>query len=333
MNIADTLRGLLRRWYIVFPGIILAIVLAGTAFLVVKPGYQRTATQLLLPGSGLVPEGATNPYLFLGGLTQAADIVVRSMRSEDGVGAVVADFPGTEVEVARDPTTSGPVLLLTVTAKSDAAAGESLDALLLRTAATLDRLQTEQNVKDIDRMSMTTLTEDQHSTLEQRSRVILSAGVGVGVVILTLLAASFVDGMARRAHVAGRTGGRKGSASPDGSPPEGADENEDSPGTGVSRSVDASPQTDDLAEFEDFRETEWLELADPLEPAPDLPEVESSPTGPTTKKRSQSGKRSDDSVADGELEEMLRTHDEETALSARRRDSRPGRSDVNSGEQ
>ncbi len=208
MNFADTLRGLARRWYLVIPGLVLATVLAIGTFATVEPGYERTATQLLLPGEGTIPTGATNPFLFLGGLTQSADVLVRSLNSEEAAGEVVKDYPGTEIAVSKDPSTSGPIILITVTAKSNADAAGALNDILTRSSSILDRLQIEQNVRAVDRIRISTLTHDQSSTLQQRNRLGATAGVGAGVAVLTVLGASLVDGLSRRALRGVRKGGR-----------------------------------------------------------------------------------------------------------------------------
>lgn len=198
MNFTDTLRGLARRWYITIPGLILAVVLAVVTFTTVEPGYERTATQLLLPGEGTIPTGATNPFLFLGGLTQSADVLVRSLNSEEAVGKVVKEYPGTEIAVSKDPSTSGPIILITVTAKSDDNAAGALADILVRSAGVLNRLQAQQNVSTADRIQISTLTHDQSSTLQQRNRLTATVGVGAGIVMLTVLGASLVDGLSRR---------------------------------------------------------------------------------------------------------------------------------------
>lgn len=208
MNIADTLRGFARRWYIVLPGIILAVIAGLGTYLAVQPGHERTATQLLLPGSGIVPVGTTNPYLFLGGLTQAADIVVRVMRSDEVVGPLVKDYPGTTVVVERDPTVSGPVIQITVTGKTDAATEQVLTAAVTQTEVEMDRLQTQQKVADKDRITVSTLTLDRQSTLQQKTRILLTAGTALGIAVFVLILASLIDGLTRRSHKAGRRGKR-----------------------------------------------------------------------------------------------------------------------------
>lgn len=223
MNIADTLRGLLRRWYIVVPGILLAVAGAIGAYTLIQPGYERTATQLLLPGEGTVPPGVTNPYLYLGGLTQGSDIVVRVMQGEEVAGKVIADYPGTEVLVQRDPTVSGPVIQIIVVAKTDEAAAGALGALVAQSATVLEQLQDDQSVAADDRMSISTLTQDTVSTLQQKTRLIMSAGVALGLVVLTLIVASLVDGLSRRPHRAGRRGRAPRAAAPAGDAREGDD--------------------------------------------------------------------------------------------------------------
>lgn len=260
MNIADTLRGLLRRWYVVVPGILLAVAGAIGAYTFIQPGYERTATQLLLPGEGTVPPGVTNPYLYLGGLTQGSDIVVRVMQGEDAAGKVIEDFPGTEVLVQRDPTVSGPVIQIIVNAQTDEAAAGALEALVAESAVVLEQLQDEQNVTNDDRMSISTLTHDTVSTLQQKTRLIMSAGVALGLVVLTLIVASLVDGLSRRPH----RKGRRGRPVPAAAPAEAGDDpsiesdgdtgarSEDLPDEGhASTGTDAAGDSDDLIDAED----------------------------------------------------------------------------------
>lgn len=198
MTLADTLRGLVRRWYIVVPGLILAVAAAIGAYSQISPAYERSATRLLLPGLGTVPEGATNPYLFLGGLTQATDVLVRAVSGDTTIGELVASTEGLDVAVTRDPTSSGPVIQLTVTAATDSDAAMALAALIEQSTETLERLQVEQEVRPVDRITLTTLTASTESTPQQRTRLVISAGAGLVVGVLTLIVASLVDGVARR---------------------------------------------------------------------------------------------------------------------------------------
>ncbi|GAA1953988.1 hypothetical protein [Microbacterium deminutum] len=241
MNLLEVLRGLWRRWYIVVPGLIIAVTLAVTMWFVIKPGYQRTASQLLLPGSTSVPQGE-NVFLYIDGLSQVADVVVRTVGAETDLGQILDGHPGASAVVGRDVATAGPVILITVTATSDDEAAELLSTLVGRTVSTLSRLQADEGIPKRSQITAITLTQDQRSVIEQKTRMTIAAGVGIGMVALTILIASVVDGFARRPN---RGRGRHGSGSnerlfdldglePESDAPPGADETE-----GLAREAEA----------------------------------------------------------------------------------------------
>lgn len=198
MNLLDTLRGLARRWYIVVPGILLAIGAALGAWMLVPPAYERTASQLLLPGLGTLPEGASNPYLYLGGLSAPADVLVRAIGSEDALRSTLEEFPGAEIEITRDPAASGPVVLMRVTARTDSDAGAILEALLREAAVTLNDMQADEGIPARDRITITQVSIDTEGTVQQRQRLVASVGAGLGVLLLALVLASVIDGLATR---------------------------------------------------------------------------------------------------------------------------------------
>ena len=206
MNLADTLRGLWRRWYIVIPGILLAAALAAGAWSVIPPGYERSSAQLLIPGESSMPEGA-NPYLFLGGLTPAADVLVRAVGSENEKNDVIEEYPGVEIKVTRDVSTAGPVILIAVTATSDADAEEVLGLVVNRTETLLDELQESEKIAATNRVTLLPVTVDSQSLLDQRNRFLAVAGVGLAGTALTLIVASLVEGLSVKRKRRGEVGG------------------------------------------------------------------------------------------------------------------------------
>jgi hypothetical protein len=197
MNLADTLRGLWRRWYIVLPGILITAALAAGAWSMISPGHVRSSTQLLIPGPESMPAGS-NPYLFLGGLSPAADVLVRAAGSENARNEVVEDYPGVEIEISRDVSTAGPIILISVTAASDGTAQEVLELLIEQTSTTLDELQETENIAPENRVTLLPITVDSQSVLYQRSRFIAVAATGLVGMALTLFVAGLVDGLSRR---------------------------------------------------------------------------------------------------------------------------------------
>jgi hypothetical protein len=197
MNFADTLRGLLRRWYIVVPGILLSAGLAASVWSMVPPGYERSSTQLLVPGTESIPAGA-NPYLFLGGLTPAADVLARAVGSENAKHEVAEDFPGVAIEVTRDNSTAGPVILVAVTAATDDDAEEVLGLLVDRTTSVLDEIQEAEAIAADNRVTLMPITVDSQSVLDQRTRFIAVAATGLAATAITLFLAAAVEGWSQR---------------------------------------------------------------------------------------------------------------------------------------
>lgn len=205
MNLADTLRGLWRRWYIVVPGMLITAALAAGAWSMIPPGYERSSTQLLIPGALSMPDGA-NPYLFLGGLSPAADVLVRAVGSENARNDVTEDYPEVEIEISRDTSTAGPVILIEVTAASDGDARKVLGLLVERTASLLDELQETEKVLAANRVTLLPITVDSQSVLDQRSRFIAVAATGLAGMALTLLLAGLVDGLSKNRTRRGKVG-------------------------------------------------------------------------------------------------------------------------------
>lgn len=226
MRPADVLWRLRRRWYIAIPGLLLAVAAAAGVWNAVGPQYERTGTQMLLPGPASLPEDATNPFLFLGGLSVPADVIVQSVSGENVLGAVLDRFPGAEVVVDRG-VGSAPVVRITVTTNDDESAEELLALMMDRTVATLEGIQTSENIADADRMSLITLAVDTESTLRQRTRTVAAAAVGVGVAVVALVLAAFVDGLAKRRRHGVKAAERSGDGPHREAPPDSATDLED----------------------------------------------------------------------------------------------------------
>ena len=224
MKFSDTLRKLWRRWYIVFPGVMVAAALAVGVWYTIPPGYERSATQLLIPGAASMPDGA-NPYLFLGGLAPAADVLVRAVGSENVLNEMVAEHPDTKIAITRDTTTAGPVVLIVVTAPSDAAARRVLELLVTRTATVLEDLQRTEKIASNNRVTVLPITVDTKSVLQERTRMVGAAGAGIGGVVLTLLLAGLVDGFSSKRRSRRRARVAKAVEGPDAEPDESSVDN------------------------------------------------------------------------------------------------------------
>lgn len=198
MNLGSTLRGLSRRWWILVIGLLLAASASGAAFAVAHPTYERSATLLLLPGKGSLPSDSQNPFLFLGGLTFAADILVRATGSENMQHQIELEHPGTSFEVIRDPTTAGPVIRITVTAGSADESEVVLKQLTDEAASALHDLQAAENIGANERITTITVTMDDHATVRNRMRIALSVAAGLAVAGLTVAVSAIAEGLSVR---------------------------------------------------------------------------------------------------------------------------------------
>ena len=194
MNLNTLLHSVRRRWYIVLSGIIVAGALCGMAYTTISPTYQRTASVLLIPGATSIPEGG-NPYLYLGGLSQASDVLVRALSADAVLTPILGSDPTVGVTIARDTTTSGPILVISASGTDEAQVAAVFDELLPIVPTTLDDLQSSAGVADAAKVTTLPLTVDAESTVSQKSRYQAIGVLGVGTLAITLLLTGFIDGL------------------------------------------------------------------------------------------------------------------------------------------
>ena len=214
MNVVDTLRAMVRRWYIVVPGMVLAGVLSAFVFMHGNVVYERSASMVLVPGSASVPKN-DNPFLYISGLGDTADVLVRAVGAPSVLDEVHQQYPDAQVTVARDPATPGPILVITVKSPVDADAGRALGDMIGRSDALLTSLQDAEHIPPADQVTATHLTLDTKGTVSQKTRLLTTVGVGVVLLALTILAAALVDVLAGRRRSARNRGvdaGRPGQA-------------------------------------------------------------------------------------------------------------------------
>jgi hypothetical protein len=206
MNFMNFLASIRRRWYIGVAGLLITAVACLFVYQTVKPTYERSASELLLPGSSSIPKDS-NPYLFLGDVSQATDILVRALTADDVQSPALNGREGASVAVSRDVSTSGPIVVITVTAKTDADTKAVLHKMLDQLETTLATLQTDAGAKGQALITSTQLTFDENSTLVQKTRYTYTGGVAAGGLVVTLLTIALVDGL-----ILGRTRRRRAEA-------------------------------------------------------------------------------------------------------------------------
>ncbi|HEY2044282.1 MAG TPA: hypothetical protein VGH11_16525 [Jatrophihabitans sp.] len=173
---------LLRRWYLTLIGLALTVGFAATAIFMVAPTYQAKASLLLLPPKS--PATGSNPYLALGGLQGATDVLARAMSDSSTLNQLAQSGATGTFAVLRDPNTSGPVLLVTATASDSASAVRDVDLFIHLVPSKLASLQESIGVPSSAALSSSAITQDRTAAINRKSQIrAILVAVAAGVVI------------------------------------------------------------------------------------------------------------------------------------------------------
>ena len=129
MNIRDVLGVLRRRWWLIVPAVVVALVAGGVGYVRTAPQYTQSESYLLLYPV-MTEGGPGNPFLQLGnGVSMAASVLATKVSASQAAGSLTADHPGLTFSVALDVSTGAPIV---------AVSAEDEDPKVL--TATLDKL-------------------------------------------------------------------------------------------------------------------------------------------------------------------------------------------------
>jgi hypothetical protein len=156
--------------------------------------YQRNSTSVLIPGTTSYPQG-DNPYLYIGNLSQASDVLVGALGAEKAQEPILKEYPGSTITVTRDQATSGPMISITVTAPTNRAAAGALDAIDAQIAPALATMQTEAAVPKNALIKVVPVTADGSSQVSQKTKLEVVGIIGVIGLVITLLLAALIDSL------------------------------------------------------------------------------------------------------------------------------------------
>ena len=178
----------------------------------IAPTYESNASLVLIPPTNPAA-GTENRFLDLGSLSNSVDVLARSMTSADTTAALKRAVPGVSYDVSHDPTTSAPIVLVSVESSERAATGRMLDALMKQIPRTLDRLQADIQIRAANRITSVVVSRDPEPAANNKSRVRLLGVLAVSLVFLSAVIVAVVDGLALRRKAekeTGRPGGEPG---------------------------------------------------------------------------------------------------------------------------
>ena len=197
MYLSELVGGLRRRWWALVIGLLGTAAITYTAFTLVPPKQEAQASLLILPPARVAQE-AGNPYLALGGLEPAADMLAAAMNSGTIHESLAPpDGPG-EFEVSRDMSSSGPMLLVEVSEEDPDRAMTLLDSVIDAMPDVLKKLQLQVNVRNADLLSLTEVTRDAQPEPSIKGQLRVTLVAAAGGLAITILGTNMLDGLLMR---------------------------------------------------------------------------------------------------------------------------------------
>ncbi|GAA1158856.1 hypothetical protein GCM10009583_31510 [Ornithinicoccus hortensis] len=193
----ETLASLARRRWLVVLGVLVSVSIGVLGARLTPPSFEARASIVLLPGPGSIPD-AGNPFLYMSGTVPVTEVLSRNMMADATRTRLLGDRADVEYDVYPDASTAGPMIEVTVTARSEPEALEWSERVLAELPQALDRLQEQTDVPEIARISAMTVSIPETATeLRSATTRILILLVGVGL-ISTVLLAIWVDSQLRQ---------------------------------------------------------------------------------------------------------------------------------------
>lgn len=185
-------QGLLRRWYCVLAGVLMTAVAGLLTMVVVPSTYQATSTAVLLPPASLVGADG-NPYLYMGGLDQVLTVLTVRLNSTEVTEPTLQGLDKASFTVEKDPTTPGPIMLITATGDSQQNAMRLMEKVVQIVPDNLVLMQDQLRIPAFSRVEVMTVVQDESAELLLKDQLrLLLAVVAVGLA-LTVLATAVLD--------------------------------------------------------------------------------------------------------------------------------------------
>lgn len=198
MDLAEIVRVMRRRWYVLLPGLLLTAALVAGAYVSVPITYQSQSTVMLLNSQRATVAFDGNPFLSTQtSLTGMADSLARNLNSD----ASVADLRGqgaTGTPVAKIADNAlGPLMWLTVTGTDKQAVLKSDKLLTDYAAKRLDDFQTQQAVTPKAMIRMTVIVPPQNPAAMTKSRTEYLALAAIMGIVISMVATFYVEARRR----------------------------------------------------------------------------------------------------------------------------------------
>ncbi|MBB5642773.1 hypothetical protein [Cryobacterium roopkundense] len=183
-----------RRWAVTLMGVLITTGLCLILVWSVPISYSARTSIVLLPPVTVVADGG-NPYLYLGGLGQALDVLTRKLNADEFRAPIEETKSGMTYSAYADTTTSGPILIIEGTGPTAAAALDEMNAAVSAVPSALEDLQGSLSIPDKARITLAAVAVDTKPKADLKNRIQAVGAVGALGIVLTLMAAAYRDGV------------------------------------------------------------------------------------------------------------------------------------------
>ncbi|MFF7357083.1 MULTISPECIES: Wzz/FepE/Etk N-terminal domain-containing protein [Streptomyces] len=200
MDLAEIVRVMRRRWYVLLPGLLLTAALTVAVALLVPVTYQSQSTVVLLNSQKATVAYDGNPFLSTQtSLTGMADSLARNLNSDVSVRELKSRGATGTFEAKLADNAQGPLMWLTVTGTDKAAVLTSDRILTAYAEQRLGQFQKQQSVAPKAMIRMTTIVAPQTPAAQTKTRIEYLVMAGCLGLVLSLVAAFYVEAR-RRTH-------------------------------------------------------------------------------------------------------------------------------------
>ncbi len=204
MDLRDLTRTFMRLWYLTLPLLLLAGVIGAGVWSKVGSTYTSTASLVLIPPTSVVDANrsagtaysANNPLLYLGGMTEARDVVVSSISTPSLAEEMLKSYHATAT-VSGQPGSTAPIVVIQIESTSPSDSLKGLEHLVSEVPNRLMALQEDMQIAGKDKVSAMTLAVDGAPTVERKRQLEFSVAAFAFIMMSGALAIAMFDARRR----------------------------------------------------------------------------------------------------------------------------------------
>lgn len=197
MEFSEILAQLRRRWWLVLVGVLATGAMAYGTTLAVAAQYTAQSSLVLIPPR-TTADAPANPFLAIGGLNPAADVLVRALNVGTFHDEHTPAGSSLKYTVSRDTNASGPLLVVDASAPTPQGVMQLLDQVVNQAPVTLAQLQKDVGVQDSVAIRITEVARVAAPTKDTKSQTRALLVVVVFGLAATVLLVRLVDTIVSR---------------------------------------------------------------------------------------------------------------------------------------